>query len=313
MAPYNGIHIMAPQADTKKKGQYFSLTINNPTDEQIDDYKVSLPEGVAYMIWSLEEAPTTGTKHIQAHVHTKQLMRMTGLKKIFPTAHIELSKANLVKNQAYVSKSETHLEGPFELGTTVKKGQRTDLDSIYDIVKKKTKTEFIMDHPAVYSKMRHAIDYQYQHKYMVTKRDKPQVIVLYGEPGTGKTRYAYDKHPQECIYKMARTNTTEKVWFNGYDPETHKVLLLDDFYGWIPYSFLLQLLDRYPMMIETKGGMTNLLVDTIYITSNSCYDKWYSYDNNKDIRALKRRLTDVIHVKKRVDKKTIIDAFNGSK
>jgi len=70
-----------------------------------------------------------------------------------------------------------------------------------------------------------------------------KVIVLWGDAGSGKTRFVYDNHKIEDIYKL-NVNSNGALWFDGY--ESQSVLLIDDFNGWIQYRDLLTILDRYP-------------------------------------------------------------------
>ena len=118
-----------------------------------------------------------------------------------------------------------------------------------------------------------------------------EVVVLIGEPGVGKTKSVYDKHRSEEIYKL--TASTQSVWFDHYDGE--KVLLIDDFKGWIPYTYLLNLLDRYPVSLPVKGGHTYALWDRVYITSNYPIDQWYNFATLKK-EALTRRIKSVEHL-----------------
>lgn len=74
-------------------------------------------------------------------------------------------------------------------------------------------------------------------------------------------------------------------------------MIIDDFYGWIKYSTLLRLLDRYPMRVEYKGGQANFLAKTIIFTSNRHPSEWYKMDNS----ALMRRITEIWRVDKGVE------------
>lgn len=87
------------------------------------------------------------------------------------------------------------------------------------------------------------------------------VYVLWGKPGTGKTRIVFDTFPSLWI---ASDPTLQ--WFNGYNGED--VVLLDDYRGEASDSFLLRLLDRYPMLVPTKGGFVPWVPTTIIIASN---------------------------------------------
>ena len=67
------------------------------------------------------------------------------------------------------------------------------------------------------------------------RRTEPRrIVVRTGKPGSGKTSKCYDEFPD--LYHMARPNG-HGVYFDSYTNE--KAILLDDFYGWIPYDLLL--------------------------------------------------------------------------
>lgn len=93
-----------------------------------------------------------------------------------------------------------------------------------------------------------------------------KVLVLQGPTGTGKSKYCIDNYPE--AYWKQRSN-----WWDGY--QDHKIVIIDEFYGWLPFDLLLRLCDRYPMHVETKGGNVNFTADTIIITSNQVPDRWY--------------------------------------
>ncbi len=80
-------------------------------------------------------------------------------------------------------------------------------------------------------------------------------------------------------------------WFDGYDG--HECAILDDFRPeWCKLSFLLRILDRYPMAVEVKGGMRQWKPKTIYITCPKHPEECY-LDAGEDIKQLIRRITTI--------------------
>ena len=67
-------------------------------------------------------------------------------------------------------------------------------------------------------------------------------------------------------------------------------MVIDEFYGWLPWDYLLRLTDRYPFMVESKGGHIQFTSEIIIFTSNKIHDHWYK---NQDCSPLNRRL-DII-------------------
>ena len=119
----------------------------------------------------------------------------------------------------------------------------------------------------------------------------PNVIVYWGAPGTGKTRLVYDTHDREQIYEVSTPRSGSEVWFDGYWGQ--EVILVDDFYGWLKWSFILKFLDRYPQKLPIKGGFTENLAKFVYFTSNQSPDDWYSYGDHKVESALFRRIDHI--------------------
>lgn len=279
------------------QGKYWMMTINNYT-VQHEELMNKLLDNETFKVFQYEKGLETGTPHIQGYVELAKKRKLTSLVSIYKGTHLEVRKGTQQQAIDYCTKLDTREKEGNKLGEPMvnRSGLRVDLKNLRETIKTNTKTDFIQAYPMQYSRMHRSIDAMYESQYQNTVREPPKVMVIYGKAGTGKTRYVYDNHDQSQIYKMVRSNSKGGAWFNGYDPDQHKVLLIDDFYGWIQFSFMLQLLDRYPVKLETKGGMTNLLSTHIYITSNVHPNNWYNYTASKSKEALFRRIHDIIHL-----------------
>lgn len=97
-------------------------------------------------------------------------------------------------------------------------------------------------------------------------KDKPkernvECIWYWGETGTGKTRTAVDKlGGVENLYMKASNK-----WWDGYQGEDN--VLLDELDGasWIA-NFIKRWSDRYPCLLEYKGGTMNARYTRFYVT-----------------------------------------------
>lgn len=107
--------------------------------------------------------------------------------------------------------------------------------------------------------------------------------VLWGPPGSGKSKFAWEEGGPDAFW-VSKPNGNRAFW-DGY--EGQDTVVLDEFYGWLPYGFMCRLLDRYPLRVETKGSSVPFLAKRIIITSNVDPVQWYK----KGLRALRRRLT----------------------
>nr|QKI28990.1 Rep [Trichosanthes kirilowii CRESS virus] len=281
---------------TNRPSRRWLITDNTiAADFHTEDWRNRLHANVKYAIWQKEKA-ATGKVHIQAYIKLTSPQRLTWLKNMLGNVHAEPAKGNDEQCKAYCSKKETQLEGPFEKGECDKQGTRRDLDlvseelkagkSVADIADSHTGT-FIRFHKGIVA-CKGALQAQKAKAWRSVK-----VYVIYGPSGSGKTRQCYSLHPD-----LHRVFMADKVWFDGYDGQ--EAILFDDFYGQVAISYMLQLLDGYKLDVPIKGGFVPALWTTVYITSNTHPDEWWSKsDIPTECRmALRRRITDVTELTK---------------
>lgn len=124
---------------------------------------------------------------------------------------------------------------------------------------------------------------------------QPEVIVLWGDPGTQKSRLARQMAPDAYPKNM------QHKWWDGYDG--HKSIILDEFHSsQISFRAFCQLLDRYVVDLEVKGGIRYLLATKFIITTNFHPSVWYTHrkiGNNgqwDEKHPLWRRITKILKV-----------------
>lgn len=123
--------------------------------------------------------------------------------------------------------------------------------------------------------------------------ERTRGLVFYGDPGTFKS---FSASLYERQFTVPRPHTNGATWFDGYSPAEHAVVVFDDFYGWVPYSTLLALVDRYQCSVQTKGGMANFSPQLCVFTSNTAPDTWYDFTKpHMELGALQRRLDGIYH------------------
>lgn len=77
------------QTDSTTRGVYWSVIVNNPTEEDLEKvYKGPYPPWMKHIKGQQEMAPTTGTRHINMYLHTEQ-MRLSGISKWLNRANIK--------------------------------------------------------------------------------------------------------------------------------------------------------------------------------------------------------------------------------
>lgn len=255
----------------------WDVTVNNYEDEDIELFR-RWSEDVSRMTIA-KEVGENGTPHLQGRITFKRAYRLTGLKKLAPKYHWEPTKC--AQDHLYIQKSGSEIVID---KNNRQQGKRTDLSAAVESLKAGGLKRVAEEHPETYVKF---------HRGFSALRDQldeprdfaPEVHVRWGEPGSGKTRYVYEKHSDVW-------DKPSGDWYDGYNGQ--EVVIFDDFYGCIKYNEFLKLLDRYPMRVPVKGGFVQWRPRIIYVTSNVPPERWYR--NIEDKRALLRRLTTITKV-----------------
>jgi len=267
-------------------------------------------ERVRYIVWQYEKAPTTGKLHIQAYVEFFKATTMAHCQRILmvPTAHCKKRWGTQAQAISYCSKEDTRAEGPFYYGTPAKQTQekgathnRSDIAHAVQVVKLTSVTQLAEEHPVAFVKWHKGLrelEYTLNAKKASTQDRQLLTMCFFGEPGSGKTFTAFNlcrtkEHSYYVLNPPAGSN--QSIWFNGYDSQ--KVLIIDEMSGrWMNWTFLLRLLDKYPLQIQTKGGMTWAQWDIVILTSNSHWKDWFpTFSGGMDLGALERRIHSTIH------------------
>lgn len=286
-----------------KRSRYraWCFTTNNPTDESrlTDDF--CSENKVSYAIYSRERGKS-GTPHFQGYVYFANPRTLRGVKRLLPfsKSHLEPAIGNASQNLKYITKDEP-LE--FSFGDPPRQGKRTELKEFTEYIRglgpddEIPSVESLMwDYPELIARYEKFVKklINAKRKEKATRRRKegecPEVFVFYGPTRTGKTSKVFELEDDANIYKLCPGDgSANSLWFDDYQGES--VLLLDDFYGYIKYSFLLTLLDRYVLRVQCKGGYETPVFERIYITSNVHPREWYT--NVDDTSALMKRLHNV--------------------
>jgi len=278
------------RADHNTRARHWFFTINNPTDE--DTHALQTYDELSYALWQTE-AGENNTIHLQGMFGTKKQLRFNNVKNLFPRAHLEVTR-NTGAAIHYVTKQRTRVSGPFIRGTLPKQtqGKRTDLNKVKEaILAGASMKDLSLDHfePTLkyFRGMQSIVMLHQKGRDFVTK-----VYIFWGPTGSGKT-LAATTFPNP--YKVHSISKGGQLWFDGYDPSTHETVIFDDYYGGIRWTELLQITDRYPHPVQSKGGMLQFRAKYIVFTSNNRPESWYP---KMDFEPFKRRLLNggCIHV-----------------
>ena len=110
----------------------WTWTLNNPTEEEVVKLKLD-HDGISYIVWQEETAPTTGTHHLQGFVQFVQKKRLEPAKKIMgPRVSLRASKGSAEQNLAYCTKQGGW--NSYEWGSITLKGERNDVQAMNDVI-----------------------------------------------------------------------------------------------------------------------------------------------------------------------------------
>lgn len=270
--------------------KYWCFTLNNydPTEEQtIASLHDAQGTPVTFLIYG-REIGENGTRHLQGYIEFSTRKRLTGVKRLLgERVHLEARRGTAQEAADYCRK-----DGDFVTYGEIsvpQQGRRNDLESLHsDLTAGKPLREIAEDHFGSFIRYQRGIS-AFRNVVSPSRDWVCNVVVYWGRTGTGKTRSVIDNLPSpEDIYIHSGGK-----WFDGYDG--HKIVLFDDFEGnEFAITYLLKLLDRYPMRVPIKGGFVSWIPLEIYLTSNSAPEHWYPNANPQHVAAMFRRFSNVV-------------------
>lgn len=285
----------------------FCFTLNNPSfpaHELLDGLTEQEEEPLLrYVCWQLEKGKGgdgcgQGTPHLQGYIETSRKVRWAQLTKCIPRllgSHFEARHGTREQARDYCQKEDTRLEGPWEYGEWRDKGQgyRSDLKDATAFFKESNGSmrDLAETFPQVFVKYNRGFSALSDTLRLGRRKDYlTNFIVLHGDPGTGKSSLAARlAGPMDDVFYLRRPNGSN-LWWDGYCE--HDTVIVEEFYGWIPWSILLTLHDPHPIRVDVKGGSVPFLARTIIFTSNQNPIGWYKYsETGINFGALQRRIS----------------------
>lgn len=247
-------------------------SMRSPKMRQIcfTDHGVDEPEfdsGLSYLACVLETCPSTIKMHWQGFPYHKTGMKLTGWKKLFPGANIEMIAGDFAPNHTYSSKEGQLIEH----GQHPHQGEHTDLQELkVQLDEDKRPLEIANEVDGMFGVVvrTHKFaekywQYKRQHR-LENERFTPQDIVRYGPTGTGKTSWMDQTFGTNDWCRVPGKGVR---WFDHCDCD---VVLFDDVKvnEIPPIGTILDLTDRYPLEVEVKGEFITWKSRVIVFTSN---------------------------------------------
>ena len=154
------------------------------------------------------------------------------------------------------------------------------------IIQGKKMKEVALASPSTYVKFYKGL-HAFKSIIMEPRNEVPEVTVIVGSTGSGKTRRA-----REMLTDYWMWNPQMNQWFDMYEGQKH--VIFDEFRGQFPLGMTLSLLDRYECKVQYKGGCMEFVANKIVITSPKHPSEWYESIGSDKIDQLMRRITEII-------------------
>ena len=288
-----------------KRGCGFTITINNPSNEErtlvhdliMQDCDIGIAE-MEHTHMEINEEGEEVTPHIQAYFHWKNAKKISTIKRKFPRAHIEIAKADWRMNFIYCSKEgQVFAIKGHTLEEAKRKKDKTHLVEIIADAKKMNPKEFEEAHPEEWYKNRERVM-----RVMIEaapNKSKPwdgqlhsKNLWIWGKPGIGKSRWANMLMENEFIYKK-----NFNKWWDGYKLFETKLVILEDYPSAPAGNALCQHMkiwgDRYQFVGECKGSHTYVEPGRFFFIITSNYPISMCFQNPDDIEAIGRRFEEI--------------------
>lgn len=288
------------------------ITINNPQDSGTTRENVAeIMKRLKVTYWCFcEEIAPTGMRHFHVYFYRPSPFRFGTLKNAFPGANIQFCNAPPQVVRGYVtkenwegtSKAETRVEGSFyeegEIPAMREGGSGGTWETAQDMLRTGSSVDDVLNQfpqliPRAKDLHQEAERLRTQ-EYAAKFRPELEVTILYGEPGTGKTRYVYDHHPIEDICRITDYDERGATKFDAYHGES--VLFLDEYRNQLPISTMLTIADIYPLTLPARYYNRQAAYTKLYIATNLTPKALYATEDPSSRRAFWRRVTHLYEV-----------------
>ena len=305
------IHGHRPAGSMAARDRPWSLTLNNPTDEEIARLLASRWDQVPLARLALEVGKE-GTPHIQGFIRFKNGKTMSAVKKWAGTdrLHLEVCRSQDYTNWMYVGKGsqtkdewdEHGVDGDhygddvdiiYEKGEEPAPSGATDpwSDIMLMVQRGESTLSIIAKYPGIAIRCQTAIEkYRLEWDRQTAEWRDVEVVYLTGPTGTGKTRQVMEKYGYANVYRA----TDKKHPFETYNGQD--VLVFEEFRSSYRIEDMLNWLDGYPVELPARYANKLAQFTKVYIISN--WDWHQQYQSVQEChpttwKALCRRIGEI--------------------
>lgn len=312
---------------TKQRNQAraYLITINNPDKwgyphEVIKDKIATL--NTDYFAMG-DEIGEKGTYHTHIYIHRATAIEFNTIKKLFPQANIEKALGSPLENRNYIrkegkwtdtKKSETTVKDTFEEFGKIpeeKSALSAKVEIIEAIEHGLTNEQIIRIYPnCIYHIKDLDIIRQtlFAKKYATTFREL-NVSYIFGATSSGKTSHIYKVNDPADVFRVTFSKGGDITWDNY---SIQPVVVFEEFHSQVPINYMLNYLDRYPLILPARYADKQACYTKVYITSNipliDQYKKYQNGNQEETYKAFLRRINNIIEI----DKDHIVHVYKGT-
>jgi len=242
---------------------------NLNTTEVYEKYKSQ----IRFIAFGKETCPTTRRQHHQCflYFHNPRATGARALKTIGQMfgpvhCHVEPMRGNFVQNEAYCSKESVLTK----LGEEPKQGARGDLMETCTLLRNGTISvdSVACEDPSAF----HMYGRTFMHAETLYLRSKWRTEMTlckwyWGKTGVGKSHKAFKDFNNDTHY----VKDLETKWWDGYKQQD--IVILNEFRGQLTFSFLLSLIDKWPLTVPVRNRESIPFTSKLVIITSSVHPK----------------------------------------
>ncbi|AWW06057.1 MAG: helicase [Cressdnaviricota sp.] len=276
------------KTETSKRARNFCFTLNNYTDENMRDVSL-LVNKVKYICYS-QEVGKCGTPHLQGYFELKNDTTISALQKGMLKGlrmSIRVALGTTYQNIIYCSKDNNTTFKEF--GEKKQQGKRTDLLEIRDdIMSGKCVDDLAVENPTIFHQYGRTLERL--EDIAMRKKYRTEMTLgqwFWGPTGVGKSHKSFEGFTPETHYVL---NVNDNGYWEGYKQQP--IVIINEFRGQIQFGELLDLVDKYPKTVKRRNRQplpftSKLLIITSSMHPHMIYEK--VKNNQESLAQLDRR------------------------
>lgn len=274
--------------------RHWTGVLNNWTQEEYNMAKAAIVDNCTWGIICKEIGKKKGQPHLHIGMSFPNARTMMGVKRLLGSnrwAKVYKVISTCEKYREYCMKDGDYWEhGKCPEG----QGTRGDLGQVREWLQEGKTDQWIVQNV---TNMQQANYLKTLRTYETRDKVKPKVLWYCGVSGSGKSHDA--KHYEE--EKSRWTNHGRYDWFDGY--EGQDIVIFDELRPeQCKFTWMLRLLDKYPLKVKVHNGFTDWTPKTIIITTTKRPEDLWAERTDEETFQLLRRI-DII--------KTYTERFQG--